>query len=127
MRHTCGAVLLLALAACNATPQENPPLPGEWVMMADTLNFPAACGTHGPVTYHEDGTFTLWGQHGTWQMDGKQLTETVIQFDPLHVDVEPGTLGKPFISTLQWVDGNSFVKHYSDGEVRAFRRCPDQR
>lgn len=96
-------------------------------MMAGGLDYPLVCGSHGPITYYADGTYVVWGQVGTWRLEDSILTETTTHADPMHVDVPPEEIGKPVSSTLRWADQNAFLKRYTDGQVRAFRRCPDTR
>lgn len=93
-------------------------------MMAGGLDYPLVCGSHGPITYHADGTYVVWGEVGTWQLEGDVLTETKTYADPMHVDVSSKDIGRPNSSSLQWADQNAFLKRYDDGSVRAFRRCP---
>lgn len=128
MRHPAWQLMAVALLGCggDGLRPPNPSLVGEWVMMGDVLEFPIACGSHGPVTYHEDGIYSLWGEVGTWRLDGKVLTETMTSFEPMHVDRSARDVGKPQVSTLQWADQNAFLKRYANGETRAFRRCPDR-
>ena len=116
-------MMLILPVACGG--KSHPPLAGEWVMMADGLSFPEACGSHGPITYSSDGSYSIFGEAGTWRLDGDKLTETMTGFDALHVDREAKDIGRPVVSSLQWVDRTSFVKRYADGRERAFRRCPE--
>jgi len=88
--------------------------------------FPQVCGTHGTIQYHPDGSYTMWGESGTWRLEGDLLTEALTAFDPLHVDRTADEIGEKYVSTVQWVDQHTFLKRFADGEVRAFRRCPEQ-
>lgn len=93
--------------------------------MDDTSEFPKVCGSHGTIQYYPNGEYTLWGEFGTWRLDGAVLTEAMTGFHPLHVDRSPADVGKPHVSTLQWVDENTFVKRSADDQL-VFRRCPKQ-
>ena len=115
---------MIALAGCNGG--ESYSLAGEWDWMDGHTEFPRVCGSHGTVQYHVDGSYTLWGEAGMWRLDGNALTETMTDFDPLHVDRSPDDIGKAYVSTVKWVDKNTFVKRRADGSKLAFRRCPDQ-
>lgn len=124
MRRVVASLVMTLFAACGGRDLHN--LPGEWVMMGDALEFPRACGSHGPISYEPNGNYVLWGEAGTWRQDGQHLTETMTGFDPMHVDRAASDIDKPVVSTLEWIDQDSFSKRYADGSVRMFRRCPDK-
>jgi hypothetical protein len=86
--------------------------------------FPQVCGSHGTIQYHADGTYSLWGESWTWRLEGEVLTEALTDFDPLHVDRSKDDIGKEHVSTIRWVDQNTFLKRRADGSELAFRRCP---
>jgi hypothetical protein len=113
---------MILLAACGG--KTSPALTGEWVMMDGSMEFPQACGSHGPITYTPDGKYSIWGEAGTWRLDGEALTETMTGFDPMHMDRMDEDIGKPVASTLRWLDPDRFSKRFADGSVREFRRCP---
>ena len=128
MRPAASALLVMVVAACDAISLQSAhqvELPGEWDWVDGTSEFPKVCGSDGTIQYHADGSYSLWGEAGTWRLEGEVLTETMTGFDPLHVDPSPEDIGKARVSTLQWVDQNTFLKRYADGEVTAFRRCPN--
>ena len=87
--------------------------------------FPQVCGSDTTIVYDSNGNWHLFGRHGTWRLDGEVLTETMTGFDPLHDEGPPEDVGKPLVSTLRWVDRNTFVKRRSAGDELAFRRCPE--
>lgn len=93
-------------------------------MMDGILEYPLACGAHGPTTYRSDGTYSMWGEVGTWRLDGNVLTETMTGFDELHVDRLPADVGKPYVSRLQWNNRDRFLKRFADGSFAEFRHCP---
>ena len=122
MRVATGALLLALLAGCQAASTHS--LVGEWVMMDGVLQYPRACGAHGPITYAADGRYFIWGETGTWHLRDGVLTETMTGFDPMHVDRSNEEIGKPDVSTIKWVAPDRFTKHFADGAIAEFRRCP---
>ena len=130
MRPAAWLALFVSLAGCDALgiqPAEQIELAGEWDWMDGHSEFPKVCGSHATIQYLPNGIYTLWGEAGTWRLERTVLTETMTDFDPLHVDRSPEDIGKKYISTLEWVDRNTFLKRMANGEVLAFRRCPDQK
>jgi hypothetical protein len=117
---------LISLLGCtvSGSSPDGSWLAGEWVMMDGILTHPLACGSHGPITYEADGRYALWGEAGTWRLKGNQLTETMADFDALHSDRSAADIGKPFVSTVNWIDRNRFSKRFADGSVNEFHRCP---
>ena len=101
-----------------------PELVGTWLMMNEGVRFPQGCNSSLPVQYYSDGTLRLWGESGTWRLEGDRLIETSTDFDPLIVDRSDVQLGKPYVSTLRWNDRNRIWKQYADGDIREFLRCP---
>ena len=128
MKHIIETLILISLGGCaTSIPQPNRDwLPGEWVMMDGVLQYPLACGAHGPITYEADGTYFLWGEAGAWRLDSNVLTETMTGFEPLHIDRSDADIGKPYVSTLRWIDRNRFSKRFADGTTSEFRRCPER-
>lgn len=122
MRVAVATLTLLILAGCGGASSHR--LAGEWVMMDGVLQHPLACGAHGPITYRADGTYSQWGESGTWRSDGEKLTEIMTDFDPLHTGQSTTDFGKPFVSTLTWTSHDRFLKKYADGSTREFLRCP---
>ena len=121
--------MALSLAACDVVgiqPAKKIELTGEWDWMDGHSEFPKVCGSDGTIQYHADGSFSLWGEAGTWRLDGEALTETVTDIDWLHSDRPAEEIGKANVSTVKWLDQNTFLKRYADGDLQAFRRCPDQ-
>lgn len=116
---------MIALAACSGKAPYS--LAGEWDWMDGHSEFPKVCGSDGTVQYHEDGSYTLWGEAGMWRLDGDALTETMTDFHPLHVDRPAEYIDKAHVSTIKWVDQNMFLKRRADGSELAFRRCPKQK
>ena len=122
MRATIAILMLVSLSGVQRASSHQ--LTGEWVMMDGVLQFPLACGSHGPITYSADGRYSLWGEAGTWRLDGEKLTETMTGFEPMHVDRSPEEIGKPDVSTLRWLAPDRFTKRFGNGSVAEFRRCP---
>jgi len=119
-------LLLISLASCaNRDQLVRFELAGEWVMTGDALVFPLACDSDGPITYRADGSYSLWGEAGTWRLNGDALTETLGGFDALHSDRTADEIGKPILSTIAWIDENRFTKRFADGSKSEFRRCPE--
>jgi hypothetical protein len=119
-------MLFWSLAACDALglqPARQFELVSEWDWMDGQTEFPQVCGSDGTVQYHADGTSNLWGESWTWRLEGEVLTEALADFDPLHVDRSADEIGKEYVSTIQWVDKNTFLKRRADGSELAFRRC----
>lgn len=130
MKPAVWLTLCVSLAGCDALgiqTAEQIELAGEWDWMDGHSEFPKVCGSHGTIQYLPDGKYTLWGEAGIWRLERTVLTETMTGFDPLHVDRSPEDFGKKSISTLEWVDRNTFLKRMANDEVMAFRRCPDQK
>lgn len=130
MRPSAWLTLFLSLTGCDALgiqPAEQIELTGEWDWMDGHSEFPKVCGSHGTIQYLPNGKYTLWGEEGIWRLERSVLTETMTDFDPVHVDRSPGDIGKQHIANLEWVDRNTFLKRTANGEVLAFRRCPDQK
>lgn len=126
MRRGAYCLLILLLAACDGFGIQRArhiELQGEWDWMDGYSEFPQVCGSDGTIQYHADGTFSLWGEAGTWRLEGEVLTEAMTAFDPLHVDRSAQDIGKKYVSTIKWVDQNTFLKRRTDGELMAFRRC----
>lgn len=99
-------------------------LVGEWDWIDGFSEFPNACGTDVTIQYHRNGEWFFWGESGTWKMKGAVLTEAITEVDPKHSDKLPADIGKKYVSTLQWVEEDKFLKRYSDGDVMVFLRCP---
>jgi hypothetical protein len=123
------ALLLVAIAGCGGSGlrPERSWLAGEWVMMDGVVQHPLVCGSHGPITYKADGTYLLWGEVGTWRLDGNALTEAMTGFDPIHIDRSPADVGKPVVSKLEWTGRDRFLKRFASGNIREFLRCPRTR
>jgi len=125
LKRAAWSLLLISLASCaNRNHPVRFELVGEWVMMGDALLFPLACGSDGPITYRADGSYSLWGEAGTWRLNGDGLIETLAGFDALHSDRSTDEIGKPMVSTIAWIDENRFTKRFADGSKSEFRRCP---
>jgi len=124
-RATC-LLPLLTLAHCGGIgPQSSKSsLVGEWVMLDGALQYPTACGAHGTITYSTDGKSYLWGETGTWRLEGNVLTEETTFADPMHSDTKSDDVGRPYVSSIQWIRRDRFLKKFHDGEIREFRRCP---
>ena len=129
MTRFFGTLLLIALASCtvNSPQPDRSWLAGEWVMMDGVVRFPLTCGSTARLRYDVDGSYSLWGEAGTWRLNGSVLTETMSGFEPLHVDRSVADVGRPYVSTLRWIDRDRFLKRFVDGSVREFRRCPEPR
>ena len=100
-------------------------LVGAWLPLKDWDSY--LCKTSGPVRYYSDGIFGSGVDIGTWQISGDVLTEIVTASSPEQEDWSPEDIGRPFVSTLRWLDEDRFLKRYADGTEMAFRRCPDQK
>jgi len=96
-------------------------------MIGGGLEYPIACGSHGPIIFESDGKYFIWGESGIWRLEGDVLTVTMTGFDPLHVDFSPEDIGKTYESTIRWVDQDTFLKRTTDGSTWAFRRCPERK
>jgi len=94
-------------------------------MMGDVLEYPLACGSHGPITYRSDGSYSYWGEAGTWRLEGDVLTETLTSIDAPNSDRSTGEIGKAVVSTVQWIDRARFLKRFADGTTNEFRLCPE--
>lgn len=131
-------VMATGLTACGGGGAENAPqtddvaedaaqsedaawLIGPWVMDSEY------CAGDSGITFHEDGTYTAYGETGTWELDGDRLsfvtTETA---EP----GEPGTAetidnAEPIVWTISDRGTESFTQTL-DGEDTALvmRRCP---
>ena len=86
---------------------------------------PEACALPGPTQFNADGTFSDSLNEGSWRINGNELTEITTASSPEQMDWSPDDIGKPFRSTIHWVDENIFAQRYADGEIVVFRRCPD--
>lgn len=95
-------------------------------MIGGGLEYPIACGSHGPIVFSSDGKYSIWGESGIWHLEGNVLTVTTTDFHPLHSDLSPDEIGKEYVSTIKWVDQNTFLNRIADGSTWAFRRCPTQ-
>ena len=129
MKRATWLLPLLTIASCGGvSPKPSISwLVGEWVMLDGVLQFPIACGAHGTITYAADGKSYLWGESGSWRLEGIVLTETTTFADPMHSDTKPEDIGRNYISYLEWASRDRFLKKFQDGEVREFRRCPDRK
>jgi hypothetical protein len=119
--------LVVLLAACDSLGTQRSKqieLAGEWDWMDGFTQFPIACGSDVTIQYQPNGQYSLFGEGGTWDLNGSTLTEAMTALDPIHSDATPADIGKKYVSTLRWVDENTFAKQYSDGDVMAFLRCP---
>jgi hypothetical protein len=105
-------------------PAEPEMLVGAWLMLDDRISFPQGCESSAPIRYYADGRFALFAESGTWKLERRMLTEVATSADRLQPDSEGTTLGKPYVSELTFIDENRFMKRFSDGAVREFRRCP---
>ena len=129
MKPSACCALILLLPACDAIgiePAEPAKLQGEWDWNDGYSEFPAVCGSAFTIRYYPEGYSTFWGETGTWRLVGTTLTYIKIGVEPSDVDRSYEDFGRPLVSTLRWIDRNTFVKRYADGEEKTFRRCPDQ-
>jgi len=127
LRSAFWLALFVSLTGCDAfgiEPARQIELAGEWDWIDDRSLFPKSCGSDTTFVYDSNGSFTTWGYAGTWSLDGDVFTITTTDFDPLHVDVPPEEIGKPYVSTLHWIDPNTFVTRNGDGVEMTHRRCP---
>lgn len=123
----CWALLFAPLVACSIpamTPGEPAKLVGAWLMEDGATLYPDGCESSAPIRYYKDGEYALFAESGTWELRGNLLTEVATDADRIHPDADGTMLGKANVSELTFVDDNRFLKKFSDGEVRVFRRCP---
>jgi hypothetical protein len=119
--------LLISLVGCTGNDMQPSRswLAGGWVLMDGALEYPLACGSHGPITYAANGKYHTWGEAGIWRLDGEVLTETMTGFEQLHIDRQSADVGKPYVSKLHWISRDRFLKRFADGTTSEFRRCPE--
>lgn len=124
MRHFVGASVLLLLAGCDAVGIQRArqaELVGEWDWDDAQSRYPQACGSQLTLRYFPNGEYYLLGVIGTWRLQGNVLTETGLSY--VHDDLGPDDIGQTYVSTLQWIDPNTFAKPNVNGELVKFRRC----
>ena len=128
MRRPLSLLTALALAGCATTPSARAPtaewLVGSWLMLAGGVSDVSSCESHLPIRYERDGTYHLWEDSGTWTLENGTLTETATELNDQADIAEPIELGRPFVSRVERVGRDRFVKTYSDGERHSFLRCP---
>ena len=122
------AALLLVAGCATAADREpstgNKWLEGTWLMTGPDLEFPAACASGLPITYDRRGTYSLFDESGTWELEGNRLSETATE---AHEDVIEPTevqIGVTFVSRIQRRGRDMFRKTFADGRTETFRRCP---
>ena len=96
---------------------------GEWVWTDKYSTYPPSCGSHLSLKYYSNGAYELPGEVGTWRLEGKVLTEATAEFLEVHDEATADEIGKQYVSTVQWIDPNRYLKRYADGDVMEFRRC----
>ena len=120
--------LLSLLGACATTGGAGSSTPtaawlaGTWLLIQPDLRFPAACASGLPIRYDPDGTSHLFGERGTWRLDGDRLTETIVASDE-----EDAQLGRIVVNRIRRAGPNRMLKTFEDGETETFRRCPPAR
>lgn len=127
MRASACGIFLTLLQACSTPPEkpvDPPTIVGAWLPLKDwSVDL---CETSAPLRYYRDDNFSDSTDIGRWQIRGNILTETITASSPEQMDWSPEDIGKSFVSTLRWIDRNTFVKRYADGDELTFRRCPNQ-
>jgi hypothetical protein len=126
LRATACGIILIILQACSIPaekPVDPPTIVGAWLPLKD-WNVDL-CKSSAPARYYGDGFSSNSTDIGTWQIRDNILTETTTASSPEQEDWSPEDIGKPFVSTIEWVDRNTFLKHFASGEVMALHRCPN--
>lgn len=127
MRHYVGASVLLLLAGCDRVGIQRArqaDLVGEWGRVDGDNGFPQSCGTYLSLRYNPNGSYYRPGEIGAWRLRGDALSELTVSFLEIHDEETASLIGKTHVLTIQWVDQDRFLKHFPDGEVWEFRRCP---
>lgn len=122
------ATLLLLHGYAGTRPQ--PPsadwLIGGWLEMSGGSKYPLACESDLPIEYGTDGNYALLEEIGTWRLDNDVLTEIATEAteaaDPAEV-----AIGRTYVSTIEKLSDDRFLKRLPDGQVLEFRRCPEIR
>jgi hypothetical protein len=104
----------------TATPEW---LVGTWLMAHEGDRDLIACASSAPIAYAPDGTYNLFEERGTWHLEGNRLTETATE---AYETADPGTvqIGRPYVSRIERVGPDEFLKTYASGERETFLRCP---
>jgi hypothetical protein len=116
-------MLLVACDDLGIQPARQIDLTGEWDWIDGTTEFPHSCGSPATIRYLSDGKYFYFGELGTWRLEGDALTEVATDITTNN-DTEHAPIGRPFVSTLRWIDENRFSKRYANGNFIEFRRCP---
>jgi hypothetical protein len=111
------------LAACGS--RDSYPLAGEWDWIDEHSKYPQSCGSAVTLRYYSNGKYYLLGEVGTWHLEGNVLTVKATDFVQFDDNSEHGQIGDTSVSTLRWIDGNTFVARYADGKELEYRRCPE--
>lgn len=128
MRRKWIAIALLSLVSCASASAPQTPssewLVGTWLMLDPDAEFPLECESGLPINYMVDGTYMLFGEVGTWRLEGATVHETATETtgtgDPSDVEI-----GRPYVSTLHRISQDRFLKRFENGQVGEFRRCPE--
>lgn len=107
-------------AADDAQEPDTAWLHGPWVVDGEH------CQGDSGITYYDDGTYVVYGEFGTWELDGDQLILTTTS------TAEPGEPGttetmedaEPYIWTISDQGDESFVQTLPDGTALTMNRCP---
>ena len=112
-------------AACSTTGGSGSGTPtaqwlvGTWLLIEHYLEFPLACSSGLQIRYDADGTYHLFGENGTWHLQGDRLIETAVESD--EEDVQPG---HTVVNRIRRAGRNRMLKTFEDGETETFLRCP---
>ena len=120
---------VLLLAGCTGAGLQSPNanwLAGAWLEMSGGAKHPLACESDMPIKYEAGGSYSLLDEVGTWRLDNNVLTEIATHAteagDPAAVEIR-----RPYVSTIQRLGDDRFLKRLANGRLLEFRRCPEYR